>query len=52
MTIRLDSVTICAMSRTEDEPRPRRSFANGNAPDTTALPLEGWILRPVHWWYW
>lgn len=51
MTSRLDAVTIRDMtSPDENEPR-RRSFSNGNAPDTLALPLEGWVIRPVHWWY-
>jgi hypothetical protein len=33
-----------------DEPR-RKSFANGNAGPGEPLPLDGFVLRPVHWWW-
>ena len=30
-----------------------QSFSNGNgSPDDDRLQMEGWVLRPVHWWLW
>ena len=29
-----------------------RSFSNGNAGPDDRLQMEGWVLRPVHWWLW
>lgn len=28
------------------------SFANGNTGPEDRLQMEGWVLRPVHWWLW
>jgi hypothetical protein len=29
-----------------------RSFSNGNASPDDGPQMEGWVLRPVHWWLW
>jgi hypothetical protein len=26
------------------------SFSNGNGPPDDGPQMEGWVLRPVHWW--
>jgi hypothetical protein len=53
VTNRIDFVILSGMSDHKEQQQPRRkSFSNGNAPDTTGLPLEGWVIQGPHWWLW
>lgn len=40
------------MSSDKEQQRKKRSFANGNAGPEDRLQMEGWVLRPAHWWLW
>jgi hypothetical protein len=40
------------MSSSQEQQRPRKSFSNGNASPDDGPQMEGWVLRPVHWWLW
>ena len=55
VTKRHDRVTLGVMEQNRPETRSvadGHSFANGNGPPVTILPLEGWIIGDVHWWWW
>jgi hypothetical protein len=34
----------------QQQARRDRSFSNGNGPQDDGPQMEGWVLRPVHWW--
>ena len=45
-------VILGVMNSDQEQQRPKRSFSNGNAGPDDRLQMEGWVLRPVHWWLW
>jgi hypothetical protein len=39
------------MSSDQEQQRPpRKSFSNGNAGPDDGPQMEGWLIRPAHWW--
>lgn len=39
------------MSDNREQERKRRSFSNGNAGPDDGPQMEGWLIRPAHWWF-